>query len=431
MNILKEVLKNEVFPALGCTEPIAVACAASIAASHTTEAIEKITITVDPRVYKNGFAVIIPNTGFKRGNLIAGVLGALIKRPDLKMEILKALDEKMIAAAEALIKSKQAVIRFDKSKLDLYIEVVIKTKTDTIRAVIENSHTNLVRLEKNNRSIFEGKDKRDALAQKAYKAELKKMTLADFVDLAEQMDADDEAYIKQGITMNMLIADAGKDLKKVGYYIADLVNQGYIVNDVFAQSKILTAAATDARMAGLNYPVMSSGGSGNQGIVAILVPYNVGVFFKIEEKKIIRSIALSHLINSYIKCFTGDLSPLCGCSIAAGVSAAAAIVYQHHGKDTHKITLAVNNLVSDLGGMLCDGAKEGCALKVASSADSAIRAAYMAINNHGITETEGFVGRSAEETIYNLSEISIAGMAKVDDTMLGIMMEKENSASTI
>jgi L-cysteine desulfidase len=158
---------------------------------------------------------------------------------------------------------------------------------------------------------------------------------------------------------------------------------------IFSSSKILTASASDARMAGLNLPAMSSGGSGNQGIVAILVPYNVGQYFKIKEKKILQSIALSHLINSYIKCFTGDLSPLCGCSIAAGVGAAVAIVYQQKGNDTAKITLAVNNLVSDLGGMLCDGAKAGCALKVVSSTDSAIRSAYMALNNHGITELGG------------------------------------------
>ena len=225
--------------------------------------------------------------------------------------------------------------------------------------------------------------------------------------------------------MNLKISNAGLKLKKVGYYLSDLVQKGYLLKGIFSSSTILTASASDARMAGLNLPAMSSGGSGNQGIVAILVPYNVGQYFKIKEKKILQSIALSHLINSYIKCFTGDLSPLCGCSIAAGVGAAVAIVYQQKGNDTAKITLAVNNLVSDLGGMLCDGAKAGCALKVVSSTDSAIRSAYMALNNHGITDLEGFVGKTAEETIYHLSKISKIGMAKVDDTMLKIMMEKK------
>jgi len=179
-------------------------------------------------------------------------------------------------------------------------------------------------------------------------------------------------------------------------------------------------------MAGLNLPVMSSGGSGNQGIVAILVPYLVGRHYDLKEEVVIRSIALSHLLNSYIKCFTGDLSPLCGCAIAAGVCAAAAIVFQRAGKDMPKITLAVNNLISDLGGMLCDGAKEGCALKVASSTNSSIRSAHMALNNHGITQMEGFVGATPDDTIRNLSQIGARGMSLANDTMLNIMLEKSS-----
>jgi len=227
--------------------------------------------------------------------------------------------------------------------------------------------------------------------------------------------------------MNFKISQAGQELKKVGYYISSLVSNGYLPEDVISYSKISVASASDARMEGLNLPVMSSGGSGNQGIVSILVPYNIGKALKVSENKIVQSIALSHLINSYIKCYTGDLSPLCGCAIAAGVGAAVAVVYQLQGSDIRKINLAVNNLISDLGGMLCDGAKGGCALKVVSSAESAIRSAYMALNNHGITEMEGFIGKSAEETIFNLSKISDLGMAKVDDIMLEIMKNKDSS----
>ncbi|MBI5592207.1 MAG: serine dehydratase subunit alpha family protein [Deltaproteobacteria bacterium] len=424
MNILKEVLKHEVFPALGCTEPIAVAYAASIAGQQTEGAIQEIRIIVDPGVFKNGFAVTVPNAGGEKGNLIAGTLGALIKRPELKMEILKGAGPDVLAQARALIAEKKARIGYDPTRRDLYIDVTVKTDQGSARAVLEGSHTNLVLLEKNNQSIFTGEETEKSAGGQPYKQALKQMTIAEFVDLAEGMDDEDRREIRRGIDMNLEIADAGQKLHKVGYYISDLMKKGFLQEDVFSTIKILTASAADARMAGLSFPVMSSGGSGNQGIVAILVPYKVGEFFHIEETRIIRSIALSHLINSYIKCFTGDLSPLCGCAIAAGVGAAVAIVYQQYGKDMKKITLAVNNLISDLGGMLCDGAKAGCALKVASSTDSAIRAAYMAMNDHGITQTEGFIGRTAEETIWNLTAISKLGMAKVDDTMLGIMIDK-------
>jgi len=424
MNILKEVLKHEVFPALGCTEPIAVAYAASIAGQKTEGAIQEIRIIVDPGVFKNGFAVTVPNTGGEKGNLIAGVLGALIKRPELKMEILKGADTETLTQAKALIAEKKAGIGFDPTQTDLYIDVTVTTDQGSARAVMKGAHTNLVLLEKNNQSIFSKEDTEKSAGGQAYKQALRQMTIADFVDIVERMDDEDLREIRRGVAMNLEIAEAGQKLQKVGYYISDLMHKGFLQEDVFSAIKILTASAADARMAGLSYPVMSSGGSGNQGVVAILVPWKVGEFFHIEEAVVIRSIALSHLINSYIKCFTGDLSPLCGCAIAAGVGAAVAIVYQQHGKDIGKITLAVNNLISDLGGMLCDGAKGGCALKVASSTDSAIRAAYMAMNGHGITQTEGFIGRTAEETIWNLTAISKLGMSKVDDTMLGIMIDK-------
>ncbi|MFC1822617.1 serine dehydratase subunit alpha family protein [Thermodesulfobacteriota bacterium] len=424
MNILKEVLKQEVFPSLGCTEPIAVAYAASIAAKEIGGCIEEINITVDPGVYKNGFAVTVPNTGGEQGNLIAGVLGALIKQHESKMEILRHVKKDMVSLARALILTKKATISYDISKKDLYIEVFIKTDNGSARAVIEYGHTNLVYLEKNKKPIFQQEKKKNSFAGQGYKSMLKKMKISQLIDLARYMDDEDYDYIKRGIEMNLDVAKAGQKLKKVGYYVSDLEKKGYLIKDIFSSSKIMTASAADARMAGLSFPVMSSGGSGNQGIVAILVPYSVGRYYKIEEKRILQSIAISHLMNSYIKCFTGDLSPLCGCAIAAGVGAAVAIVYQQHGNDMEKIALAINNLVSDLGGMLCDGAKAGCALKVASSTDSAIRAAYMALNNHGITKTDGFVGKTAEETIYNLSKISKIGMEKVDDTMLGIMVEK-------
>ena len=424
MNILKEVLKHEVFPALGCTEPIAVAYAASLAARELAAAPTQIEIRVDPAVYKNGFAVAIPNSGGAKGNLIAGVLGALVKAPELKMEVLRNVSGEILHRAEALIHDGRAHISYDKSRKGLFIAVRVQAAGESAEAVIQGTHTNLVRLEKNGRILHEKAEAPDSPGGEGYKPVLKAMTIAGFIDLVDAMDAEDYRYIRQGIKMNLEISEAGRDLKKVGYYLSDLMRKGYLLDDVFSSSKILTASAADARMAGLNYPVMASGGSGNQGVVAILVPYNVGRHFKIEEKRIIRSIALSHLVNSYIKCFTGELSPLCGCAIAAGVGAAVAIVYQQHGKDLEKITLAVNNLISDLGGMLCDGAKGGCALKVASSADSAIRSAYMAMNDHGITATDGFVGRTAEETIRHLSKISREGMAKVDDTMLAIMTDK-------
>jgi len=424
MNILKEVLSREVFPALGCTEPIAVALAAAVAAAEIEGELEDVRITVDPGVYKNGLAVTIPNTNGERGNLVAGALGALIRRPDLRMEILSAVESPMIEQAKDLIQRKRASITYDPDRTELYIEVRVASDRDRARAVVARSHTNLVLLEKNGVTLFQQEEPGPGEEAQTYRRHLKESTVSDLIDLVEAMDEEDLSAIRLGVEMNIEASRAGRELRRVGYYVSRLVEKGLLQNDVVSSSKVLAASATDARMAGLSVPVMASGGSGNQGIVASLVPYNVGLHFHVEENRILRSIALSHLMNSFIKCFTGDLSPLCGCAIAAGVGAAVAIVYQLEGRDLDKITLAVNNLISDLGGMLCDGAKAGCALKVVSSTDSAIRAAYMAMNGHGIREAEGFVGHTTEETIRNFSRISRIGMAEVDATMLEIMKAK-------
>nr|WP_281242487.1 L-serine ammonia-lyase, iron-sulfur-dependent, subunit alpha [Desulfuromusa kysingii] len=424
--MLKIILEQEVYPALGCTEPTAVAYAASIAASKLDHPLEHIAISVDPGVYKNGLAVTVPNTGGEKGNLIAGVLGALIRQPERKMQILDAGSPQLVEQARALICAKKATISCDTAQSCLHIEVVVTDGVSTVKSVLSGNHTNLVWLEKNGEVLISADPAQKALQQFDYKKVLKEMRIADLADLAAQIDDDDYAYLLEGVRYNQKMADQGLEIKKVGHYLADLKAKGYLQDDVFSSSKILAAAAADGRMEGLNLPVMSSGGSGNQGIVAILVPYNVGLWFKIEERKIVESIALSHLVNSYIKCYTGSLSPICGCSIAAGVGAAVAIVYQQAGRNVEQITLAVNNLISDLGGMLCDGAKGGCALKVVSSTDSAIRSAYMALNDHGITSIEGFIGRTAEETIQNLSRISDVGMAAVDATMIQIMQEKNS-----
>ena len=427
MSIYRELITHEVFPALGCTEPIAVAYAAAVAASQLKGAVEEVKIEVDPGVFKNGFAVTVPHTGGEKGNLIAGALGALIARPELKMEILKGSNDALLAQAKGLLAKRQVTLTYDKRKACLSIDVTVKSASGTARAVLEGGHTNLVRLEKDGTFIVDDAASGPSGKGNAYRERLREMTIAGMIDLVDALHGEDLAYLRQGVEMNMALAEVGKNLGKVGHFVADLVSEGLLVDDVVSKSKILTASASDARMAGLPYPAMASGGSGNQGIVASLVPYTVGRFYGVPEETILKSIALSHLVNGYIKCYTGDLSPICGCAIAAGVGAAVAIVYQRSGKNLEKINLAVNTLVSDLGGMLCDGAKAGCALKVVSSAESAIRAAYMALKGHGITEEEGFVGRSAEATIKNMSRISEVGMSLVDETMLGIMGDKRST----
>ncbi|MCD4654425.1 L-serine ammonia-lyase, iron-sulfur-dependent, subunit alpha [bacterium] len=426
MNLLKEIISHEVFPAFGCTEPISVAYAAAVASKELSEAITKIRIVVDSGVYKNGKSVKVPNTGGERGNLIAGVIGAFLGKPELKMEILKSATPEIVGTAREFITRKNAEIDFDVNKKDLYIDVSMWSQSQCVRAVIEGSHTNVVLLERNGKSIQQtDSHKKKDISEPEYRRILRKMTLKDLVQLAESADENDLEYISQGIDMNLKMANEGLKLHRVGYNIAELMKGAYERNEIVATSQVLTASASDGRMAGLPFPVMSSGGAGNQGVVAILLPYNAGKIWKIEEKCILRSIVLSHLVNAYVKCFTGDLSVICGCAIAAGVGAAVAMVYQKCGSDMQKIGLAVNSVATDLGGIFCDGASEGCAMKVASSTDASVRAAYMAINGLGVAGIEGIAGLSPEKTIQNLSRITEQGMMNVNKIILEIMKDKE------
>lgn len=420
--LLKEVLEHEVYPAMGCTEPVAVAFAAATAGKLLKARTTSVRVRTDPGTYKNGLAVSLPNTSGKKGNLLAAAIGAVTRRPELGAELFKGLPLSRLQQASALLKSGSARISPDYSKRGIYISVEVGAGADKALCVLEGSHSRVALLRHNGKTLV-----RSAAGKKTrppYKEALRKASFRDLFREAEKTSPAELAYLKKGVLMNLAAAREGLKLKKVGYYIEDLIHKGYLKRDILSTAKLNSAAATDARMAGLPVPVMSSGESGNQGVVAILVPWLVGKAFRVPEKRILKSIALSHLVNSYIKVFMGELAPICGCAVAAGVGASVAVVWQRSGTGTKKATLAVNTVISDIGGMLCDGAKSGCALKVASSADSAIRAAWMALNGEGITEAEGFIGNSAEQTIKNIARISSLGMKKVDCIILEIMSAK-------
>jgi L-cysteine desulfidase len=423
-NLLKEVLKHEVYPAMGCTEPVAVAYAAASAAKLLKGRTTAVLVSTDPGTYKNGLAVAIPNTKGRKGNLLAAAIGAVARKPELGAELFKGLPAARLREASALVSGGKASITVNYAKHGIYISAEARAGREKALCVLEGGHTRVVLLRHNGKTILKSSAK-NIKARLPYKEALKKASFRDLFRQVERVAPEDLAYIKKGVEMNLAASREGLQLKKVGFYIQDLIKKGYLKRDILSGAKLTSAAATDARMAGEPVPVMSSGESGNQGVVAVLVPWLVGKAFGVPEKRILRSIALSHLVNSYIKVFTGELAPICGCAVAAGVGASVAVVWQQRGPDGAKAALAVNTVISDIGGMLCDGAKSGCALKVASSADSAIRAAWMAANGEGITEAEGFIGATAEETIKNIAKISNLGMQKVDRIILDIMSAKK------
>ncbi len=397
MKLLQDIFEHEVFPAMGCTEPISCAFATAAAARQLGAPVEKMELVVDPGTFKNGAAVTIPNSKGRKGNLIAAAMGAMVARQEWRLEILRDVLPDVLDKALALIDKGAVSYLCKEDEKGFYIEAKLAGGASRARCVVIGSHTNIAVLEKDGVSC---------------------------IGTPSQGPAKSNPYREKMRTMNLAIAEKGIDMKKNAYQLRQMMKQGLKADDLFYRVKGKVASAVDARMGGLAEPVMTSGGSGNQGVLTILVPYMVGRHQEIELPRIQESIAISHAVNSYIKSFTGELSVICGCAIAASISAAIAVVYQQVGIDTEKMTYAMGNVIGDLCGIICDGAKAGCSMKIVTGAEAAMRSAFMALAGYGLSDDDGVLGRSAEESIRNLSKISLEGMQLVDSTVVHIIQNK-------
>ncbi|MFZ5570836.1 MAG: serine dehydratase subunit alpha family protein [Thermodesulfobacteriota bacterium] len=423
MELIKEIFANEVFPAVGCTEPISCAYACAAAVEQLNAPLERLELIVDPGTYKNGAAVTIPNSNGQKGNVVAAALGAVLAKSNLRLEILKSVTPEILKKANDLMDSGKLTYQCKEDEKGFQIEVKAQGAGSHVRCVVSEGHTNISRLEKDGRSIIDSHPHAGATAHN-YRDRLKSMTLEEVLHEVIILDDESRAYIQRGIDMNLAISEKGVDLKRNAFQIQQMMKRGLKADDLFYRVKQRVASALDARMGGMAEPVMTSGGSGNQGVLTILVPYLVGRDQGIELPRIQESVAVSHAVNSYIKCFTGELSVICGCAIAASIAAATAIVYQQTGIDMVKITFAVDNIIADLCGIICDGAKSGCSMKIVTGAETAMRSAFMALAGYGVSSDDGVIGTSAEESISNLSKISLEGMGLVDTTVVHILQGK-------
>jgi L-cysteine desulfidase len=433
---VKDILKMEVAPALGCTEPVAIALGAAAAATLLPDKIiDSIEVWVDPNIYKNGLAVSIPGTEGLVGLETASAIGALGGDPSLKLEVLEPITREVVAAAQSFLKAGKVKVNLLAEHKGLYIKTVLQSGTDTAESVIRDLHDNIVLLKKNDREIIENdlisKELRngDKSSLMALETWLKSLSLADLMELVDDLDADDKKFLEEGIQFNLRLAEDGLKHGQglgVGKTLERLARQGLIKKDMILEARILASAAADARMAGVKLPAMSSAGSGNHGLTAILPIKAVNDFVNCDHDTLLEAVCLSHIVTAYIKAHTGRLSAVCGCSIAAGAGAAAGVTYLMAG-DIHHIAGAIKNLAEDLAGVICDGAKAGCALKLATAAGTAVQAALFSLHGVNVLPTDGIIGASPEQTMQNIGTLSKQGMIETDRTILKIMLEKQFS----
>lgn len=432
---VKDVLNIQVAPALGCTEPVAIAlgAAASIALLPDRD-FDTLEVAVDPNVYKNGLAVSIPGANGLSGLDMAAALGATGGDPSLRLEVLRPVKDEHVTAAKALIQDKKITIKLLADQKGLLIRTKAVRGNDEAVSVIEGLHDNITTLTLNGTPVdsplVEVREPGEPSPVAAMEEWLKELDLNDLIALTDQLDAEDFAFLQEGVDVNMRLAEQGLKFGMglgVGKTLERLVRQGLIKKDMMLAARILTSAASDARMSGAPLPAMSSAGSGNHGLTAILPIWAIKDYVKeVEPQQVLEAIALSHIVTAYVKAHTGRLSAICGCSVAAGAGATAGITFLLGGDAKH-IAGAIKNLLEDLAGIICDGAKTGCALKLATAAGTAVQAALFSLQGVNVHHTDGIIGLSSEDTMRNVGTLAVDGMIQTDQTILQIMLEKQFS----
>ncbi|CAH2215061.1 L-cysteine desulfidase family protein [Tepidibacter aestuarii] len=427
--MLIALLKAEVKPALGCTEPVAVALACAKAKELLGEEIVKCNIFVSPDVYKNGMCVGIPGTT-RLGLKIAAAMGLNGGDSELGLRVLEKLGEKEVEISEKFMDQNMVKISPIETKENIYIEVNLKGKENTSQTIIMTKHDKFVHLQKNDCILLNREISLD-VEYARIDSPIAKLTIKELIQEIEKMNESDLDFLLEGIDMNIDMANVAMDDKVgigVGYGIKRAIEDKILSDDLMNKAMMLTAAASDARMMGVNKPVMSSNGSGNHGLTAILPIAAYNKIYPQTKEKLSKALAISHLVTAYIKNYTGRLSAVCGCGVAASTGSAAAITWLMDGT-YDQIDGAIDNMIANLTGMICDGAKAGCALKLASAASAAVQSAVIAKYNCVVPALSGIVGNKVEESIRNLGKVSSQGMAITNEIIIKVMDDMNNNSS--
>lgn len=416
---LVKMIKQDSTPALGCTEPIAVALAGAATRDYITDTIKSIEVLVSKNIFKNGKFVLIPNTN-RWGLDLAAALGVLGGDRKYGLMVLKDIDDKIIEEAQKMIEANKIKLEYIGDVPEVFVNIVVTTNSEKIEVVLKDNHEHIEQIKVNGELVFE--DRIEDEDKKVCNI-LNGLTFKEIRRISEIIPIEQLEFIKAGIQMNKKAAEEGLNWDrgaKIGYTLKRLEERGILSNNAPTQARILTAAAADIRMGGGNCPIMTSGGSGNQGIGVVLPIVVVAEEEGIEEDKLIRAIFFAHMINRYVKAYTGKLSAMCGCAIAAGIGASGGITWLLGGKD-FQIEGACQNMLANLTGMICDGAKETCSFKLATSAEVAVISAYLAMENVIAKPNTGIIGNTIEDTIKNLGILSKEGLPYMDSAIIKIL----------
>ncbi len=416
-----DLIHQEVVPAIGCTEPIAVALCVAKATETLGTKPEKINVLLSANILKNAMGVGIPGTGMI-GLPIAIALGALIGKSEYQLEVLKDSTPDVVEEGKRFIEEKRIHISLKENiEEKLYIEVCCEAGDDKATAVIAGGHTTFIYIERNGEVQFQ----KQHTASCEKEEECLELNLRKVYDFALNTPLDEISFILETARLNKAAAERSFE-GNYGHGLGKMLRGTYehkVMGDsVFSHILSYTSGACDARMAGAMIPVMSNSGSGNQGISATLPVLVFAEENDKSEEELIRALMLSHLTVIYIKQSLGRLSALCGCVVAATGSSCG--ITWLMGGTYDQVAYAVQNMIANLTGMICDGAKPSCALKVTTGVSTAVLSAIMAMENRCVTSVEGIIDEDVDQSIRNLTKIGSKGMNETDKLVLEIMTGK-------
>ena len=416
------IVKHDVVPALGCTEPISLALASATAAKYLGKTPERIEAKVSPNLMKNGLGVAVPGTGMV-GLPIAAAIGALGGNPDGGLEVLKHITPEQVIAAKTMLEQKLVSVDIHQTKHILYSESTLFADNDYVKVAIQDQHTNVILIEKNGEILFQ-KVKDECTNCDPYEV-FKQISAREIFEFSNVVELEKILFIRQAAELNRALSDEG--LREnyglhIGRTLRKQVGSGLISDDLLSKIMIETTAASDARMGGATLPAMSNSGSGNQGIAATMPVVVVADYLKVSEEKRIRALFLSHLIAIYIHSKLPKLSALCAVTTAS-MGSCAGIAYLLTGK-FETASMGICSMIGDISGIICDGAANSCAMKVSTSVASGYKSVLMAMDETHVTGNEGIVEHDLDRTIDNLCAIASKSMQHIDRQVIEIMVNK-------
>lgn len=417
-----ELLRKDVVPALGCTEPVCVALCAAKAGTVLEGTLESISVEVNPGIYKNAMSAGIPGCSMV-GIPWAAAIGANLRNPEKGLQLLADITPDVLSAAESLISNGKVLVTPKNDEKSIYVKCVLRSASEEVVCITRNAHTNIVFLSRNGNTLLESTLQSSAASDDSLVDALKEMTIAEIRQLVCSASEDELAFMMDGIKMNNELA-AYSESNTVGIGLAGTLRSSSTVSllgsDLVSKITYAVTSAAESRLDGCPLPTMSSSGAGTKGLVVILPISETAKAIGADRLTTVRALALGHLVNRYINAYVGKLSPMCSCVMCSSTAAAVGITFLLGGTDA-QLGYTIRNMSGTVTGMICDGGKVGCAMKVATGSFAALTSALHAVNGVALRVSDGICAETPEQCIKNMASIGINGMKDTDQEILRLM----------